>query len=65
MTIEMIEVDREAFYNFINPRDIVLSVYKHETLFKTRYGTLVGKANGYLSDTQQYYLTDNAIKGII
>lgn len=44
---KMINVTRDEFYKYVNPRDIVLSSGPQVTKWTTRYGSLIGETEGY------------------
>ena len=60
----MITVTKKEFYDFVNPRDIVLESHEKVTTWKTRGGLLIGESSGYLQTEdvcdKWYKLTDAA-----
>lgn len=62
----MITVTKEEFYEYVNPRDILVSASDPKvTTWKTRNGLLVGESTGYARDSEDekwYRLTEAAHK---
>lgn len=44
---DFVRVSKKTFYDYVNPRDIVVKSFERETLWKTRSGDLIGRSEGY------------------
>ena len=57
MSEEFVKVTKAEFYAYIAPRDIVVRSFKNVTLFKTRYGLVVGRTQGYSpEDGEKFFM---------
>lgn len=53
----MQQVTKERFYAVIGPRDVVVSTGRNETVWRDRYGDVVGLTGGYMCfDERRYWL---------
>jgi hypothetical protein len=60
----MNEVSRDEFYEYVNPRDIVVTALRDKVEFRTRQGILVGEVRpGWASgEGNTYFLSNPALR---
>ncbi|MBL7664988.1 MAG: hypothetical protein JNM93_07625 [Bacteriovoracaceae bacterium] len=57
----MVEVTKEQFYQYVNPRDICLHSEKEITYWKTRNGLMIGQTDGFnRTDEKKFYMLTEA-----